>query len=43
MKNILRGIYSILDSAGEKISKLEAIAIQTVQDKLREEVKTRKK
>lgn len=33
MKNILYGIYSKLDSAGEKISKLEAIAIQTIQNK----------
>lgn len=33
MKNIPFGIYSKLDSAREKISKLEAIAIHTIQNK----------
>ena len=33
MKNKLHGIYNKLDSARGKISKLEAIAIQTIQNK----------
>lgn len=43
MKNILYGIYSKLDSAGEKISKLEAIAIQTIQNKTQRRNKNQEK
>lgn len=33
MKNILHGIYSKLGNAGEKINKLEAVSVQTIQNK----------